>query len=272
MVDAALELRTLTQTGEFSFTPRVRATYFPDETDLDAVDYFANLNWEHRGQRLESRIRGEFSAQDIVNSEQPDAELGGDLGEGDFGDGGVVLVDNRRLRASLRPSMSFELSPRRELEFGAGYTDVNYDEEIPGAQVDYNNLDASAGLRTRLNERSTLTTRLRGARYDIDLRDVTNAYGAELQWDTRTASETRAYLRAGAQNVELTDGDSEIAWLAGAGVSFLMGRNELFADLSRNVGPSSIGHGGHARSAPPELDARHDPSLESGGRAAWHAR
>ena len=40
MVDAALELRTLTQTGEFSFTPRVRATYFPDATDLDAVDYF----------------------------------------------------------------------------------------------------------------------------------------------------------------------------------------------------------------------------------------
>jgi hypothetical protein len=241
MIDAAVELRTLTQTGEFSFTPRVRATYFPDETDLDAVDYFASLNWEHRGQRLESRIRGEFSAQDIVNSEQPDAEVGGDLGEGDFGDGGVVLVDNRRMRASLRPSMSFELSPRRELQFDAGYTDVNYDEEIAGAQVDYNTLDASAGLRARLNERSTLTTRVRGARYDIDLRDVTDSYGAELQWDTRTAAETRVYLRAGAQNVELTDGDSELAWLAGAGVSFVMGRNELFADLSRNVGPSSVG-------------------------------
>jgi len=241
LVDAALELRTLTQTGEFSFTPRVRATYFPDETDLDTVDYFANLDWVHRGQRVEGRVRGEFAQQDIVNSEQPDAEGGGDLGDPDLGDGGMVLVDNRRMRASLRPSMSFELSPRRELQFDAGYTDVNYEEHVSDTQVDYNTTDVSAGLRARLNEQSTLTTRLRGARYDIDLRDVSNAFGAELQWDTRTAAETRTYFRVGAQNVEVSGGDTELAWLAGAGVSLMIGRNELFADLSRNVGPSSAG-------------------------------
>src|SRR5688572_5961507 len=68
MVDAELELRTLTQQGELSFTPRVRATYFPDASDLDAVDYFGTLNWEHRGQRVRSRVLGEFAQQDIVNS------------------------------------------------------------------------------------------------------------------------------------------------------------------------------------------------------------
>ncbi len=241
IVDAALELRTLTPKGEFSFTPRVRATYFPDATDFDSVDYFSTLDWLHNGQRAETRVRGEFSVQDVVNSEQPDAEVGGDLGEPDLGDSGRVLVDNRRTRASLRPSMSFELSPRRELQFEAGYTGVSFDEEISTAQVDYNVADFAAGLVARLNERSSLTTRVRAARYDIDTRDVTNGYGAELEWGTRTAAETRGYLRAGAQNVELQSGDSEVAWLAGAGVSFLLGRNELFADLSRNVGPSSAG-------------------------------
>ncbi len=241
LVDAELELRTLTQTGEFSFTPRVRATYFPDETDLDAVDYFANLDWLHRGERVETRIRGEFAQQDVVNSEQPDVDAGGDLGEGDIGDSGLAFVDNRRMRSSLRPSMSFELSPRRELLFDAGYTDVNYEEEFANAQVDYSAADISAGLRARLNERTTLTTRLRGAQYDIDTRDGSNAYGAEIQWDTRTADETRTYLRVGAQNVEVTGGDSELAWLAGAGIAKAIGRNELFADLSRNVGPSSAG-------------------------------
>src|SRR6187549_1091568 len=44
LADAQIEFRALTQTGEFSFTPRIRATYFPDETQLDATDYFANLN------------------------------------------------------------------------------------------------------------------------------------------------------------------------------------------------------------------------------------
>jgi hypothetical protein len=241
MVDAELELRTLTQTGEFSFTPRVRATYFPDATELDSVDYFGTLNWERRGQRATTRVAGDISVQDIVNSEQPDADLGGDLGEPDFGDGGRVLVDNRRTRATLRPSMSFELSPRRELQFGVGYTDVSFDEEISAAQVGYNAVDFSAGLVTRLNERSSLIGRVRAARYDIDTLEVTNSYGGELEWSTRTAAETRSYLRAGAQNVELQSGDSEVAWIAGAGVSKIMGRNEVFADLSRSVGPSSAG-------------------------------
>jgi hypothetical protein len=241
MVDAELELRTLTETGEFSFTPRVRATYFPDQTELDTVDYFADVNWLHRGQRIETHVRGEFAQQDIVNSEQPDVDAGGDLGEPDFGDGGRVLVENRRMRASLRPSMSFELSPRRELLFDAGYTDVNYERQIADVQTDYNTADLSAGLRARINERSTLTTRLLGARYDLDLQELRSAYGAELQWDTRTADDTRTYLRAGAQNIDISGGDSEVAWVAGAGVSKAIGRNELFADLARNVGPSSAG-------------------------------
>jgi hypothetical protein len=241
LVDAAVELRSLTQQGEFSFTPRIRATYFPNETDLDAVDYFADLDWLHRGQRFQSRVRGEFAEQDIVNSEQPDVGAGGDLGEPDFGDGGRILVENRRMRAGLRPSMIFEVSPRRELLFDAGYTDVNYDEQLPGVQTDFTTADLSAGLRARLNERTTLTTRLRGARYDMDLEEVQNAYGADLQWDTSTADETRTYLRIGAQNVDVSGGDSELAWLAGAGISKAVGRNELFADLSRNVGPSSAG-------------------------------
>ena len=134
------------------FTPRIRATYFPDETDLDAVDYFANVNWLYTGQRTRTRVRGEFAVQDIVNSEQPGVDDGGDLGDPDMGDGGLVLVDNSRTRFNLRPSMNFELSPRRELAFDVGYTDVSFDEQVPGAQVDYNTADASAALVARMNE------------------------------------------------------------------------------------------------------------------------
>src|SRR5262245_48123934 len=91
LADAQLEIRALTQTGEFSFTPRIHATYFPDESDLDAVDYFANVDWQLRGQRTETRVLAEFAQQDIVDTEQPDVDAGGDLGEPDFGDSGVVL-------------------------------------------------------------------------------------------------------------------------------------------------------------------------------------
>jgi hypothetical protein len=96
-------------------------------------------------------------------------------------------------------------------------------------------------VRTRISERTTIATRLRGGYYDIQFRDVTKAYGAELQWDTRTIKDTTRFFRLGAQNVELASGGSNIAWLAGAGVSLLLGRNELFTDISRSVGPSSAG-------------------------------
>ncbi|HEU5135134.1 MAG TPA: hypothetical protein VFU13_08335 [Steroidobacteraceae bacterium] len=241
LLDAELEMRTLTQKSEFTFTPRIRATYFPDETDLDAVDYFADVNWLYSGQRTRTRVRGDFAVQDIVNSEQPGVDDGGELGDPDMGDGGLVLVDNTRTRFSLRPSMNFEMSPRRELAFDVGYTDVSFDRQIPGAQVDFKTADASAALIARMNETTTLTTRVRGSRYDISTNDVQDGYGAELQWDRVTAAETRTYLRGGVQDVELPNGDSELTWLVGAGVSFLIGRNELFADLSRNVGPSSVG-------------------------------
>ncbi|MEO8062083.1 MAG: hypothetical protein ABI821_04975 [Pseudomonadota bacterium] len=241
LLDAQLEFLNLTQAGEFSFTPRVRATYFPDEGDLDTTDYFGTLNWKRRGQRLTSGVRADFAQQDVVNSEQPDANVDSGLGDPVLGDSGRVLVRNRRTRASVAPSLEFDLSARRALQFQANYSDISFDREIEDAQVGYNSADLSAGLVSRLTELSTLTTRLRGARYDIDTQGVSNSYGAELQWDTRNAAETRKFLRLGAQSVELIDGGSETAWLAGAGVSFVLGRNELFADLARSVGPSAAG-------------------------------
>ena len=206
LLDAEMEWRAITPTSEFSLTPRVRATYFPDASELDAVDYFANLDWLRQGQRVNTRVRGEFAHQDIVSSEQPDSGSGGDLGEPDVGDSGIAFTDNERTRYALRPQMSFDVSERRELQFDAGYTDVSFDREISNAQVDYNTIDAAAGLLTRLNETSTLTARaarrtLRHHRPGSDHRlrrrgamgprsvTETRSYGA---WARRTSSSRTA--------------------------------------------------------------------------------
>ncbi len=241
LLDAQVELRSLMPASEFSLTPRVRATYFPDDTELDSQDYFAIADWQRRGQRVQSRVRLDLSEQDVVNSEQPDADVDTGLGEPVLGDSGLVVVRNRRLRGALRPEVTFELSPRKQLQLNGGYTDVSFDRQVPGAQVDFRTADLSAGLLSRISERSSLTTRLRGAYYDIETLGSSTAYGAEVQWDTRNVSETRWFVRAGAQNTELPDGETEITWLAGAGLSFLLGRNEIFADIARSVGPSSAG-------------------------------
>ena len=63
----------------------------------------------------------------------------------------------------------------------------------------------------------------------------------EVQWDTRTATEIETFLRIGAQEVEYENGFKQTAWLAGGGVNMPLGRNTLFADLTRGIGPSSAG-------------------------------
>jgi len=244
LVDAQLEMRARTPSGgEFSFTPRVHATYFPDATDLDAVDYYGDLYWLHQGQRLRTEVRGEAAQQDVVSSEQPDAQVPGDasLGEGDTGGSGVVLIDNRRTRFAVRPDFSYELSPRRALEFGANVVDVSYENEVPGAQVDYRYGDVTAGLVMQVSPTSSFTTRVRGAQYELDFQGDSTSYGVELEWGTRNAAETQTFVRGGAQRVDFEAGGSVTAWLAGGGVSMVRGRNQLFADLVRSVGPSSSG-------------------------------
>jgi len=243
LLDGQLEMRARNPAGEFSFTPRVRATYFPDEPDVDSVDYFANVYWLQQGQRLKTELRVDGAQQDVVNSEQPDATVPGDsgLGDPDIGDSGRVIVKNRRTRAAITPSFEYELSNRRGLEFGGNFTDVNYDEDLPGFQVDYRNFDIYAGLVTRITPTNSLTARIRAAQYDIATQGDSDSYGAELQWDTRTVTDTRYFLRVGAQNVKFEDDTKETAWLAGAGMSLERGRNQLFADLTRSVGPSSAG-------------------------------
>src|SRR5205085_7350309 len=137
------------------------------------------LDWQHQGQRAKTDIRGEFAQQDIINSEQPGVGAGGDLGEPDIGDSGITFVDNRRQRASLRPTVAFEVSQRHELQFGAGYTNVTFDRQVLNAQEDFSVADLVAGLSTRYNETSAFITRLRGARYDIESQEATTGYGAE---------------------------------------------------------------------------------------------
>jgi len=247
LADAQLEMRARTPKNDFSFTPRITATYFPDEQELDSVNYFGVIDWRFEGQTIESRVRGEYAQQDIVNSEQPDAEIPGDVGLGDpdFGDSGRVLVPNRRTRTAVRPLMNVELSQKRALEFGANFADVSFDRQFPGAQVDYQSGDVSAGLLTRFSEVSSLMARIRTARYDIETLGDSKSYSAELEWKQRTVTEMETFLRAGAQNVEFTsgldEGTKETAWLFAAGVNMPIGRNQLFADLTHSVGPSSAG-------------------------------
>ena len=158
----------------------------------------------------ERRVRGEFAQQDIVNSEQPDAEARRRPRRGGLRRlRASCCVDNRRTRCE--PAAVDELrtvaAPRAAVRRRLHRRELRRRDSSARRSTTPRPTLPPACVHGSTNA-STLTDApaRRALRHRHSQRDVTNAYGAELQWDTRTAAETRTYLRAGAQNVELSDG------------------------------------------------------------------
>jgi len=246
LADVELEFKRVTPVTEFTFTPRARATYFPDASDEESDDYFANLVFLRHAQRTEFALRADFAIEDIVSSEQPGTDIDSGLGEPGVGEGGRLTVRNRRDVISVRPFLSHELNERHQLQFGIRYVDVGFETDVPGLQVGYQDADATVGWAYDYSERSTLITRLRAARYEIDEgSQESNGYGAELEWGTETSQTIRSFVRVGAQRSDIVgplgDEITETSWLAGAGLRWTAGLTELFLDATRTVGPTSSG-------------------------------
>ncbi len=253
MADAQLEIESRSQTVEFSFTPRVRATYFPNDDEENSEDYLGRLELLQRGQTSEATVRLDYAKEDVVSSEQPGTEIDTDLGVPTVGEGGLVVVRNRRQLISIQPALSHELAPRHNMRYELGYTDVEYSQDLSEFQVGYTDAQAAVGWAFDYSERSTLTTRARASRYEIeDTEQRSDAYGLELELGTDTTETLRTFVRIGAQNTDVTteldstggvieETTTETSWLAGGGLRWAGGLTELFLDATRSVGPTSAG-------------------------------
>lgn len=248
-LDAQAEMRAEGQLTTFSFVPRVHSTYFPDDPDEDSNDYFGRIDLERRGQRLELGIRADYSQETVASSEQPTSDLDSGLGEAGGADAGIVTVRNRRDLARLRPTLEYEFTPRHRLEVDADLLDVAFDQQLPGAQVDYRNFGGSIGYAFAFSQRSTLTVRGLASRYDVDIEaNSADAFGLEAEWSTSSSEVMQAFVRAGAQQTRFdadpltgAAGEDDTSYLAGGGVRWSVKLTEVFFDATHSVGPTGSG-------------------------------
>src|SRR5690606_21607666 len=96
MLDVTLPVRLIDPVKKAELAPRVRATYFPDEREEDSNDFFLDALYEQRTQRARYGIDADWSRQDIVRSELPSVDEGGDLGDASMGDAGRTLIRYER--------------------------------------------------------------------------------------------------------------------------------------------------------------------------------
>lgn len=237
--DAQLTLRSLDPRTQVEITPRINATYFPDQPDDDSVDYYLDARLLNLGQRRRIGVVGDFSREDVSKSELPGTGGDGELGNPTEGDSGRFVEHNRRNYGRIAPFFRYDVTQRQRLELDAHYLQADFEREFPGAQHDFSEGGVSAGWGYQFTERSSLMLRALASRYKTTF--DTDAYGAYVQWDTQFTETSRAYVRVGGQQTEPEQGESDTNVLAGIGGSWNSPRNTLFVDLTRTVEPVSAG-------------------------------
>jgi hypothetical protein len=238
--DAQLTLRTLDPKTQIEITPRINATYFPDQRDDDSVDYFLDARVLDLTPRRRMGVTGEFSRQDVTKSELPGGDVdNGELGDPTQGDSGIFVAHNRRNYGRIAPFLRYDVTQRQRLELDAHYLQADFEKEFAGAQHDFSEGGASVGWGYQVTERSSLMFRALASRYKTTF--DTDAYGAYVQWDTNFTETSKVYVRVGGQQTEPEIGESDTNVLAGIGGSWNSPRNTLFLDLTRTVEPISAG-------------------------------
>lgn len=242
VLDVELPLRLVDPIRKAEIAPRVRATYFPDEPEEDSNDYFLDALFEQRTQRQVFGVRGGWSRQDVVRSELPDADEGGDLGDPTTGDTGRQLLRNERDRLHVDPYWRYDVSQRQRVETGAYYLDVDFrNDSLENFQADYRDYGVYAGWGWLPSQRSSLTFRGRASRYKTVF--DADAYGAEVEWRTDITQTSEVYLLVGGQQTKIDrrGASAETSVIAGAGGRWTWPTTNLFLDLTRTVGPNAAG-------------------------------
>jgi hypothetical protein len=231
---------------DFRLVPRVRATFYPDEPDEETDSEYVTLDYEFRGQRYRGAFGAEYSRRETLGRYLPDDfddDIGGDPVGGD--DLGNSTQPNVQDRLFVEPDISFDLTERSRLEFGVGYLDVTFDEQVQDDREDYTSASADAAYRFLLSETKSVALRVSGRNYDPADDVATDSQAVEVEWANRLSETSHIYVRGGSNRVEEIDdvGDSEwnTGFTGGAGVRWAFEVSEVLFEATRGLDPNSSG-------------------------------
>jgi hypothetical protein len=245
LLDAQFTLTAATPRSDFVMLPRVRATFYPDDHDEQTDSEYLLLDYEVRGQRYEAIIDADISRRETLGRYLPD-DFDDDLGNPDDGDDlGVSPLRNVQKRVDFTPSISFEVTERSRLEFGAGYIDVNYEEQVSDDREDFASVSGDVGYRFLLSPTKSIAFRALARQYDPADDVPTDSQELSLEWWNRVSENSRVYVSGGGNRAEEIDEFGVSTWsngfTGGAGVQWAFEVTDLFLDVTHGLDPNSSG-------------------------------
>lgn len=251
LADVSMRMRSVTPTSDFSLTPRIRATYFPDDREDDDTNEYLGLDYTHTAQTWRFGMQGLYSREDLQTSEQPEADAApdSDLGGGVGVESGTVRVKNHRDLVRLAPTVSFDLTPTKAIEAGLEYFTANYSQSAVDSNTDFDSIAGSLGMSFRFSPTQRVLVAATGTSFDPDtpLTGRSTSYGLKGELWTERTEIMQTYLRVGAERTKEDDPDIGVApdastnYILGAGIQAKYQVTRIFADFTHGVRPNASG-------------------------------
>jgi len=246
VLDAQLAMRSLSQTNELSFTPHVRTSIYPDDHDDQSTDGYFDIKGEHKTQKADLAIVGQYANESVIYSDLLPANFSG-VGLGEIVGTGSnrVTVTDRRKFYRVAPSMTYDFTQREHFLANLEYENASFSKNDVFQQIGYKDYDGSIGMGFDVTQRSNVAVTVNGNRFMPDLGGDTTSYGLSSQWNWRRSQVQQFYVRAGAtrSQADAPGGGtiSNTSFVGGAGVSWTYQVTKYVADILRGVSPSSSG-------------------------------
>jgi hypothetical protein len=182
--DLAATMGLRTQRGLTEIRPNIQFQQYPERDDLETVNGYFDLKSEYSWLRANFNAIAHYSREDEYKSQLPEAGFNNfdpnDQNVG--GTGRIVSVSETVDRIYVRPSWSYQFTPRLAAGFSGNYEAVNYSLDLASDRVDYDSRSLQAFVNWDIGQRSHMQTGVYASTYEArDDLNTTDSLGVALE-------------------------------------------------------------------------------------------
>lgn len=210
LLEASARFSYNSPTTIFYATPRVLVRNYGEE-EFDTTDEFFAIRFDRRWESSRFQIRGRYAKELARTAERVDTDFEiEDPDEIPDDSSGLVSIQDDRQRIEVRPSYTYEISDASSMEFAVQHSDVTYEQQLALLLNDYTNTRANLNFRRSWSPRNRVLFGATYRTYEAEGNDAVSGYGISGGFEHRMSEKTMLRIVVGAENTELTGGDSEI--------------------------------------------------------------
>lgn len=261
-----------TPRSDTQLRPQISVSRYPDTKEFNQTEAQVDLRSNYRSERSVLGLIARYSRTSEYNAEFADIAFDDfDPTAPVVGGDGRVIASERRTRIDVRPSFTYQFTPRTGIGLDLLAQDVSYGADGPTSQVDHRSYDVDLHVTQLLTQKTTMLLGVFASRYetDDDL-NQTDGYGLSAalrqRWSETFTGDVA--FRIEDSDIEyrglVPQKQNRTTWSLRGGLAWRGQVTRVRMSLGRALAPSGDG----SRAIRDELRAQFDRDLSQ--RLVWH--